>query len=337
MKRFLHSFFMIILLLTGAHALAQPVADFSLPDTVFCWTDSFQTTNNSIGANTYSWDFGDLNTSNQFEPKHAYADSGWYTIWLIAEDTISGLMDSASQVVRVWPYAQAVVQPVPPFCPTDTVQVFASGGNTYWWLTNEYISDEFIADPFINVPFSQTIQVIVSYDGYCNWVENVPLTVHIPNPIFISYQGGMLHADSGWSAYQWYNDDLPVVGAWDSVYTPTNNGTWHVVAIDSNGCESTSGSITIGDVGLAEAKENKLVFETFPNPADEALFVRLPVYAEEVVITITDVNGRELKMLSPNGEGGQLYTVPLEELPAGLYILSVNGNELSGYARFVKR
>lgn len=42
--------------------------------------------NNSEGATTYIWDFGDLNTSTQFEPEHIYGVPGIYSVSLIARN-----------------------------------------------------------------------------------------------------------------------------------------------------------------------------------------------------------------------------------------------------------
>jgi PKD repeat protein len=42
--------------------------------------------NNSLGATSYFWDFGDGATSTEFEPEHSYAAQGDYTVTLIAEN-----------------------------------------------------------------------------------------------------------------------------------------------------------------------------------------------------------------------------------------------------------
>lgn len=59
--------------------------------------------NESIGATTYHWDFGDGSAgSNAFEPSHSfpYENPGSYTITLIAENA-AGCTDTAYQVVRL--------------------------------------------------------------------------------------------------------------------------------------------------------------------------------------------------------------------------------------------
>src|SRR4030095_10594661 len=50
--------------------------------------------NNSTGASTYSWDFGDGNTDNATSPTNTYTDQGNYTVTLIATNNL-GCSDTA--------------------------------------------------------------------------------------------------------------------------------------------------------------------------------------------------------------------------------------------------
>jgi len=63
----------------------DPLLTASVPtqiDSCASYTVSFS--NNSIGATSFSWDFGDGNTSTQANPTHTYAMAGTYQIMLIA-------------------------------------------------------------------------------------------------------------------------------------------------------------------------------------------------------------------------------------------------------------
>lgn len=66
-----------------------PIASFQIrPETVFIPTDPIFTDNNSFGATEYLWDFGDGNTSNEFEPTHTFDEAGFYSITLIATNQL---------------------------------------------------------------------------------------------------------------------------------------------------------------------------------------------------------------------------------------------------------
>ena len=89
---------------TGEAAPAAPVADFSydveMLDVTF--------TNMSSDANddivSYSWDFGDGNTSSDMNPMHSYAQAGSYTVMLTATDA-EGREGSTSMVLDVFAHS----------------------------------------------------------------------------------------------------------------------------------------------------------------------------------------------------------------------------------------
>ena len=57
-------------------------------------------TNQSIGGNNYYWNFGDGETSNNFQDSHTYQDSGSYVVELIIENTY-GCSDTATGLVLI--------------------------------------------------------------------------------------------------------------------------------------------------------------------------------------------------------------------------------------------
>jgi gliding motility-associated-like protein len=56
-------------------------------------------TNNSTGANNYSWSFGDSQASSAFEPSHVFTGSGSYTVVLIASNATC--LDTAEYTIVV--------------------------------------------------------------------------------------------------------------------------------------------------------------------------------------------------------------------------------------------
>jgi gliding motility-associated-like protein len=79
----------------------SPKADFSASTyTVFLPADPVIFTNTSVGADAYSWSFGDGKTSVVTGPSHDYADVGDYVVQLIALNDY-GCADSAVRQIRV--------------------------------------------------------------------------------------------------------------------------------------------------------------------------------------------------------------------------------------------
>ena len=56
----------------------MPISDFEISSS----GGSISIVNNSVGAESYSWDFGDGQTSTDFEPEHSYSESGNYDVTL---------------------------------------------------------------------------------------------------------------------------------------------------------------------------------------------------------------------------------------------------------------
>lgn len=77
-----------------------PVAAFSYTASGLSvsFTDMSTDANNNISS--YSWDFGDSNTSDSTNPQHSYAEPGSYQVSLTVTDS-TGLTDTSSQTVTV--------------------------------------------------------------------------------------------------------------------------------------------------------------------------------------------------------------------------------------------
>lgn len=61
-----------------------PIADFTANLNFACASNSIEFTNLSVGADSAFWIFGDGLTSREYEPMHAYRDTGWMDVTLFA-------------------------------------------------------------------------------------------------------------------------------------------------------------------------------------------------------------------------------------------------------------
>ena len=103
-----------------------PVALFSVSNNPVCSNSIINLINESIDGNTWLWDFGDGNTSSDFEPVHFFADPGDYEVRLTATDSITGRDSTVTQILSVLPSFETV----------ETVEI--CNGEIYSWYGNEY-------------------------------------------------------------------------------------------------------------------------------------------------------------------------------------------------------
>ncbi|MCA1759071.1 MAG: PKD domain-containing protein, partial [Bacteroidales bacterium] len=80
---------------------AIPEAIFSVDNEIACANAPLLFINESIEADSFLWDFGDGNTSGEFEPEHIYAEVGEYQVVLTAIDLDSGRENETSQLITV--------------------------------------------------------------------------------------------------------------------------------------------------------------------------------------------------------------------------------------------
>ncbi len=80
---------------------AIPEALFSVNNEIACANSPVLFINESIEADSFFWNFGDGNTSDEVEPEYIYAEAGEYQVILTAIDLASGRENESSQLITV--------------------------------------------------------------------------------------------------------------------------------------------------------------------------------------------------------------------------------------------
>lgn len=214
----------------------------SLPQPFVCIPNSYQFNNNSTGANSFLWNFGDGNTSTQFAPSHVYADTGTFQVTLIASDTLNCLLsDTAFISIDVFAVNNASVVSIDTICPNESVQLTAGGGTTYQWIPALYLSDPTISNPICTPPSTTNYMVIAtdlcgvdtayaSVIVYNEIVNVMPdTTICISNSVQLTANGGV--------NYNWYpNTFMNNPGAQAPTITPNSSQLYYVDITSPFGC-----------------------------------------------------------------------------------------------------
>lgn len=118
----------------------RPYAIFSTTRNKYCEGDEVAFSNQTTGADTYFWDFGDGETSIQMNPTHRFYGSGMRTIRMIAyKNSTTGLIctDTVERVISIDPYLtpQFASSFDTVYCGTTNIIIPASSKGqflTYW-------------------------------------------------------------------------------------------------------------------------------------------------------------------------------------------------------------
>ncbi|MCS6904522.1 MAG: PKD domain-containing protein [Bacteroidia bacterium] len=132
------------------------------------FTVNFTNSTPSSSNYTYTWDFGDGNTSNQVNPRHTYQNNGTYTVQLIATDPNTGCKDTLTRVGYIVcddrtnaPLTVTVTNDTAINC-GDRVQLEAKANlpnTTFQWAPTTGLNNPNIANPVATPPATTTYTV----------------------------------------------------------------------------------------------------------------------------------------------------------------------------------
>jgi len=159
-----------------------PVANFNSNLTTTCSGDIQFYDLSTFGPTSWSWDFGDGNSSTLQNPSHTYTGSGSYTVVLTATNAIGN--DVSTQVNYI-----TVTTPTAPtgtddnICEGNTATLLASGGSNMNWY------DAPTAGTLVNTGGTYTTPVLVASTTYFVQ-EEVPQPSQYAGPVDNTFGGG---------------------------------------------------------------------------------------------------------------------------------------------------
>lgn len=222
--------------------LGSIVPTISLPQPFVCIPSSYQFNNNSTGANTFLWNFGDGTTSNLFAPSHVYTDTGTYQVSLIASDSLNCLQpDTAFIMIDVFAVNNADVVSVDTICPNESVQLSASGGTMYQWIPSLYLSDPTVSNPICTPPVTTNYMVIAtdlcgSDTAYASVIVYNEQVSAMNDTIICIGNSVQLNAYGG-TNYNWYpNTFMNNPGSQSPNVTPSSSQMYFVDITSPFGC-----------------------------------------------------------------------------------------------------
>lgn len=133
-------------------------SNFSCNDTTICLSDTIKFNNLSTGALNSTWNFGDLQGSNQLNPIHVYQNPGIFHVTLLS--TNGSASDTSELYVTVLPKPTITVFGDDTICSGGKTNLICSGANSYSWFPINGLSNSssssVIASPILNTTYTIT-------------------------------------------------------------------------------------------------------------------------------------------------------------------------------------
>jgi len=231
-----------------------------------CGSNTVQFANNSFGASSYSWDFGDTTTTNDVStatnPSYTYPGIGTYTVTLVAYSTFNpGCADTTFGTVTIAPdytidftYSQTNCSALVQFSDTSNS---ASGVTTGWiWNYGDNSPIDTIGNPSHTFPGPGTYTVTLQGTSALGCKKTITKVVTIPPYVSVTASSGLVTCNglcTGQSTASTSSGIAPFSFQWNDPDSQTSQvatglcpGTYTVTVTDSLGCTATATS-TIGN------------------------------------------------------------------------------------------
>jgi len=286
----------------GATAGDPPVAAFTADVTTVCEDGDVGFTDQSTESPTsWAWTFGDGGTSDLQNPTHTYTSAGDYTVTLTATND-DGSDDEAKTdyiTVQAAPTGFAGQATETEVCAGTSVDLsmINTFGGSYSWETSAGVNVSNNSTATVT-PGSTTTYTAICDDGVCYAEDDVTITVNALPVVSLSNSNGSLTASSASSgAYQWYKDNVLIIGVSGATYVATEDGAYKAVLTDSDGCEGTSNTENVVLTAVLDVVLDASI-SLYPNPVQDKLQLTFNNgdYSD-LVLSIVDLSGRTLNQV----------------------------------------
>lgn len=296
----------------------------------------------SSGAITWSWDFGDSNTSTVQNPSHTYATGGTYNVCLIVTDAC-GQSDTTCTSVSVCAPNTASFMNNATGLNTNFMDMSSGAIDTWSWDFGDASGTSTSQSPSYTYAAPGTYNVCLIVANSCGNSDTICQTVTVCNIgvagfTYTTDEDSIMVSDASTGGIaSWF---------WDFGDATTSNlqnpGTHHyatggiytvcLITTDSCGLMDTTcvqDTILITGYNVNQAGINSI----YPNPATAELAVELwwDVTSD---IEIFDATGKLVYL--QNEVSGNLIRIDVNDLTPGLYTLRITNKGGTTARRFVK-
>ena len=307
-------------------------------------------TNASSNATSYTWDFGDSQTSTEENPVHSYTEDGIYNVTLTATNDCGSVTTSQNIVVAFQlPVAFFTAENTSGCAPLEvTFQNLSSENATSfaWEFSGGAPATSTDENPTVVYNAPGTFDVTLTagnLNGSDVFTQPAYIVVNtVPEATWTYAQnlGTVTFANTSANAasYEWNFGDSETSTEENPVHVYQSSGEFEVTLTASNECGFTSNTQTIM-ISLTGVEEIPGIeaFNIFPNPNSGQFTLTLkgqPYAALEV--KFTNIPGQQLLSETIDFHSGELVKAfGFAQLPAGTYVFLVKSGDQVLYRKMV--
>ncbi len=258
--------------------------------------------------------------------------------------TTAGCSDNASITIyhETSPTAASVVTPSTPVC-TGTLVNFdgtsSNGATSFnWTFPQGSPSLPSSTNPFAGVSFGAggTHNYSLQVTNLCgtNTFNGTVVVNAGPDNTTTLAVGSISSNETAATSYQWIdcnNNNAPISGATNQVYSPASSGDYAVV-VTKNGCTDTSACVNYLITGVNELSSNSV--SIYPNPTNNKITVD---FGNTIVtkVTLFDVQGKVV--YNNSNINNNKLSIDLVNATKGVYFLQVVANETVSTYKVIKQ
>lgn len=289
--------------------------------------------NTTTGATSYSWNFGDTQTSTaQNPPAHTYAANGAYTITLIATNSCGS--DTATQQVTVSGIGgpSVSISGNTTICSGSPATLTANVSNGTGNITYAWSNGSNTQSITVNITATTVYSVTATaQNGTATDAATVTVNQQPQASFSASVSGNtatITNTTTGATAYSWdFGDSQTSTSQNPPAHTYTSSGNFTITLIATNSCgsDSASQSVNVTEVGIGSVAANPMGIRVYPNPFSSTATVEIENLSGSCDYALYTITG--LKADERNGISEREFTIHKGALAQGLYFMEVRNEK----------
>lgn len=300
-------------------------------------------TNNSVNALSYTWDFGDGNTSTETNPTHTYLLQGTYTVSLIATNLCgSETYQSSVEISGAPPIAQFSASETTGCAPfTVQFQDQSAGMPSAWVWGFQGGTPPNSTEQNPTVVYSQpgtygvSLEVINPF-GNNNLVLNQYITVGVPPTAGFTpstpQQGQVTFTNTsvGGTSFMWTFGDGNTSTEQNPIHTYDTSGVFTVALTAANICGANTVQSTVNIVLVGTETPDWLTqLFVYPNPNNGQFTIDMAGEpARMAEFSLHNALGQLIRRdIADFSTGRLMQTLNYPELASGIYVLQIRAGE----------